>query len=207
MARRDLTRAAEILAGKGGTKGPFRDDKWNSGTVRDTQRPTGWESASALDSLVPPGDGTERNNVSVPPFHHPVGVERGTRGTASDATAGSSCSRCAHVSRYGNCGEAVAAGLAERFGLARHPKDGSGCLVFTHQSTELEVRAARLLTAGAIEPADLELLCERQNAHPAEEWGQLLDWCEAAVRDVAAAGELGAFPVRLLAATGSARSH
>ena len=40
--------------------------------------------------------------------------------------------------------------------------------------------------AGAIEPADGNLVRARQHAHPVEEWAQLLDWCEAAAPERAA---------------------
>jgi hypothetical protein len=200
MAQRDLTRAAEILAGKGGTKGPFRDGEWNSGTARDTQQPIGQKGAPALDSLVPLGDGTERNNVSVPLFHPPLGVERGTRGTADDVqTTSSSCTRCVHVTPYGNCGEPVAAGLVEHFGIVRHPADGRGCVAFAAREPAGDPRApahfsigdrlARLRALGAIDQADAELVRERFDARSAGEWLALLDWCEAAVCDGAPACE------------------
>jgi hypothetical protein len=119
-------------------------------------------------------------------------VGHGTRGTAEHVgTAPGGCVWCAHATRYGNCGEPVAAGLLERFGLVRHPDGGRGCPAFTRPPSELEARAALLLVAGAIEPADLELLRERQGAHQAGEWSQLLSWCEAAARDAALAGEIG----------------
>lgn len=90
------------------------------------------------------------------------------------------CADCAHVTRYGNCGEPVAADLLEHFGLVRHPGDGRGCPAFARRPTDLEVRAAQLLAAGLIEHADLELVRERQQAHEAGEWATLLGWCETA---------------------------
>jgi hypothetical protein len=101
------------------------------------------------------------------------------------------CADCTHATRYGNCSEPVAAGLLERFGLVRHPEAGCGCPASTRRPGELEARATRLLAAGAIEPADLEVLRERQSAHQAGEWSQLFNWCEAAARDAALAGETG----------------
>jgi hypothetical protein len=38
-----------------------------------------------------------------------------------------SCRDCRHVTRYGNCGEPVEAGIASKFELVRHPRDGAGC--------------------------------------------------------------------------------
>ncbi|MCL4182842.1 MAG: hypothetical protein KJ011_05285 [Burkholderiaceae bacterium] len=115
------------------------------------------------------------------------------------------CVDCAHATRYGNCGEPVAAGLAERFGLVRHPEDGRGCPVFTRRPTELEARAARLLAVGAIEPADLELVRVCQHAHAAGDWAKPLGWCEASARDAAAAGEAGA-PVSIAATPASSQA-
>lgn len=96
------------------------------------------------------------------------------------------CPSCVRTSRFGNCTEPVAAGLADRFVLVRHPADGLGCPAFLARRTELEERAARLQACGAIKPADADLVRERQHAHPAEEWAQLLDWCEAAAPERAA---------------------
>lgn len=196
MARRDLTRAAEILAGRRGTNPCPKGYLWDSGTEWDNDAAAACEPAPMLDSTVPQTDGTTRDNVSVPLSHTPLGVGHGTRETAEHASNGQrtddrSCVRCAHVTRYGNCSEPVVAGLVERFGLVRHPEGGRDCPAFKPHPTELEVRAARLLAAGTIEPADLELLRERQNAHPAGEWGQMLDWCEAAARDATVAGDAG----------------
>jgi len=213
MAQRDLTRAAEILAGRRGTNPCPKGYPWDNGTARDSQQPTDEKRTPVLDSSVPPIDGTSRDNVPVPLSHHPIGVGHGTRGTAGDVrAAASSCSECAHVTRYGNCGEPVAAGLVEHFGLVRHPGDGRGCVAFAARggepagdprayahflirgrlarpAMELDQRLALLLAAGAIDDADAQLVRERFDAHPAEEWLTLLDWCEAAVLDAATAGE------------------
>lgn len=89
------------------------------------------------------------------------------------------CTDCTHVTRYGNCGEPVAAGLVEHFGLVRHPDDSRGCPAFARQPSELEAHAAKLLALGAIDDADAALVGERWHACP-EEWAQLLDCCEAA---------------------------
>lgn len=121
----------------------------------------------------------------------------------------SACARCAHVTRYGNCGEPVAAGLVEHFGLVRHP-DGRGCVAFkarepagdprapahflirgrlARPAMELDQRLALLLAAGAINDDEVELVRERFDAHSAEEWLTLLAWCEAAACDAAPACE------------------
>lgn len=211
MARRDLTRAFEILAGKRETNPLSHGVGVRRETARDTKPPDLPEAASGLDSAVSPSHETPWDKVPVSLSHTPLGVRHETPETAERDSADRDgaferCTRCAHVTRYGNCGEPVAAGLLERFGLVRHPEDGRGCPAFTRQPTDLDERAVRLLAAGAIEPADLGLLCERQNAHPADEWGQLLDWCEAVACDGAAVGETG-LPARSLAATKSDRSY
>lgn len=100
------------------------------------------------------------------------------------------CVRCTHVTRYGNCSEPVAAGLVERFGLARHPEDGRSCPAFARQPTDLDERAVRLLAVGAIEPADVELVRERGHVWRSDEAARLLDWCEATARDAAPACEV-----------------
>jgi hypothetical protein len=46
------------------------------------------------------------------------------------ASTVTSCTRCVHASAYGNCGEPVRAGLAERFMLVKHPDGGVGCAAF-----------------------------------------------------------------------------
>lgn len=89
------------------------------------------------------------------------------------------CAACRHVTRYGNCGEPVAAGLVEHFGLVRHPDGGRGCPAFTRRRTDLEARAARLLAAGAIDQEDADLVRERWHLH-SDEWRILLDYCAAA---------------------------
>lgn len=209
MARRDLTRAAEILAGKAwdkrGTNPCPTGTPWDNGTAWDSQHPTGAKPAPILDSSVPPTDGTTRDNVSVPLSHHPLGVGHGTRGTADGVrTASASCAQCVHVTRYGNCGEPVAAGLVEHFGLVRHPDDGRGCVAFAARAHEpgggprapahfpigaqhLGHRLAQLLAVGAISDAEAELVRERFDADSAAEWSLLLEWCEVAVRDAAPA--------------------
>lgn len=202
MAQRDLTRAAEILAGKAwdkrGTNPCPTGTPWDNGTASDSQHATGSKPAPTLDSSVPPTDGTTRDNVSVPLSHHPLGVGHGTRGTADGVrTASASCAQCVRVTRYGNCGEPVAAGLVEHFGLVRHPDEGRGCVAFAGEpggdrrapahfpigGRPLEHLLARLVAAGAINDAEAELVRERFDVHSAEEWLLLLDWCEAAVRD------------------------
>jgi len=37
------------------------------------------------------------------------------------------CQQCAHVTRYGNCGDPVAAGLTGTFMLVPHPHAGAAC--------------------------------------------------------------------------------
>ncbi len=206
MAQRDLTRAAEILAGKAwdkrGTNPCPTGTPWDNGTAWDSQHATGSKPAPTLDSSVPPTDGTTRDNVSVPLSHHPLGVGHGTRGTADGVrTASASCAQCVRVTRYGNCGEPVAAGLVEHFGLVRHPDEGRGCVAFAGEpggdrrapahfpigTQHLGHRLACLLAAGAINDDEAELVRERFDVHSAEEWLTLLGWCEAAVRDVAPA--------------------
>lgn len=58
------------------------------------------------------------------------------------------CVKCARVSKFGNCAEPVAAGLAERFMLVRHPSAGTGCAAFAAQVApevqKLHLRADRL---------------------------------------------------------------
>lgn len=90
MARRDLTKAAEILSGNRGTKPLSQGVPWDRGTARDNDTETGRKPAPMLDSAVPRNDGTTRDNVSVPLSHTPLGVGRGTSGTDSD---GQDCSR------------------------------------------------------------------------------------------------------------------
>jgi hypothetical protein len=40
------------------------------------------------------------------------------------------CALCQHATRYGNCAEPIAAGLADRFCLVAHPSGGTGCKHF-----------------------------------------------------------------------------
>ena len=42
-----------------------------------------------------------------------------------------SCAVCVHVSRYGACGDPVAAGLSDRFQIVAHHEGGRGCPHFT----------------------------------------------------------------------------
>lgn len=59
----------------------------------------------------------------------------------------------------------------------------------TAHSSLTASRLAHLLRVGAIDDLDADLVRARFDAHPAEEWSTLLDWCEAAVRDAATACE------------------
>lgn len=95
---------------------------------------------------------------------------------AADRTAPSaSCATCRHRSAYGNCGEPVAAGLAERFQLTRHPSEGVGCPAYEHP---IEVRLARLLALGALDEADARQVRARYRVYPVE-WDVVLDAIEA----------------------------
>lgn len=117
------------------------------------------------------------------------GFAKGARQSAEEVVMPApitGCPNCVRTSRFGNCTEPVAAGLADRFVLVRHPAGGRGCPTYLARRTELDERAARLLACGAIEPADVDLVRERQHAQPAEEWAHLLDWCEAAAPERAA---------------------
>lgn len=89
MARRDLTKAAEILSGNRGTKPQSHATPWDSGTGRDSDAETGRKPAPIQDSSVPRSDGTTRDNVSVPLSHTPLGVGHGTRGTVAGQKDGS----------------------------------------------------------------------------------------------------------------------
>lgn len=67
-----------------------------------------------------------------------------------------SCSRCRYMSVYANCGQPVAAGLAPRFMLVRHPDAGRGCPAFLPHRAPLEARAERMLKVGLIGLDDLD---------------------------------------------------
>ena len=54
---------------------------------------------------------------------------------AVELTVEASCKRCRHVTRYGNCGVPVEAGLANRFVLTNHAAGGRGCAAFQTEAT------------------------------------------------------------------------
>lgn len=84
------------------------------------------------------------------------------------------CATCRHRSRFGNCGEPVAAGLVETFRLERHPTGGSGCAVFDRKPIVAEYRVAALLDAGLLDQDDATLIRLRYDDDP-DQWDQLLD--------------------------------
>ena len=45
------------------------------------------------------------------------------------------CMHCRHVTRFGNCGTPVEAGLANRFVLIKHAAGGQGCAAFQPEAT------------------------------------------------------------------------
>lgn len=100
--------------------------------------------------------------------------------TADDPVAGSaSRPGCGYTSAFGNCTEPVAAGLAERFMLVKHPDGEHGCGSFAHDPLAIELRLAELLALGAIDAADADL-CRRRYSTDSATWDLLLSACELA---------------------------
>lgn len=93
-----------------------------------------------------------------------------------------SCSRCRHMTVYGNCAQPVRAGLTQRFMLIRHREGGAGCRAFEPHRTPLEGRVERLFRAGIIGIADRDEALALLRAGRGDELAGLLDQCEAEAR-------------------------
>lgn len=93
-----------------------------------------------------------------------------------------SCSTCRHSTRFGNCGEPVAAGLAEVFRLERHPTGGEGCAVFEVRRIAAEHRVEALLSAGLLDQDDAALIRQRYDDDP-QQWDRLLDDIERTAQE------------------------
>lgn len=65
------------------------------------------------------------------------------RTDSADLTTGD-CTHCRLVSRFGNCGDPVAAGLGETFRLIAHPRGGRGCAAYAPINVEAGVAFWRL---------------------------------------------------------------
>lgn len=75
------------------------------------------------------------------------------RSARAEPAAGD-CASCRSVSRFGNCGDPVAAGLGATFRLIAHPRGGQGCPAYAPVNVEAGVAYWRLHRAhGAVDLA------------------------------------------------------
>lgn len=73
--------------------------------------------------------------------------------SARGASSGD-CATCRACSRFGNCGDPVAAGLSDRFGLIAHPGGGRGCPAYSPVNVDRDVSYWRIhLPDGTIDLA------------------------------------------------------
>lgn len=110
-------------------------------------------------------------------------LRRAASGAPGERAA--ACATCRHRTRYGNCGEPVAAGISRTFEIVRHPSGGAGCSVHElppHCEPPIESRLAALVAMGALDQAEADL-CRDRYADCPSEWEALLDWCELAATE------------------------
>lgn len=91
-----------------------------------------------------------------------------------------SCSRCRHRTAFGACGQPVAAGLAPRFQIVKHPAGGAGCPAFRPHRSPLEARVERLVRSGVLGLDDRDEALALLRAERGDELAQLLDLVERA---------------------------
>lgn len=121
----------------------------------DVPRPLAGDAGGA-QAGARPVHAPARRPARVEPIGEPIGEP-----------AAGDCASCRLVSRFGNCGDPVAAGLGETFRLIAHPCGGRGCPAYAPVNVEAGVSYWRLHRPhGAVDLA----VCPPQPAWRVRRW-------------------------------------
>lgn len=96
------------------------------------------------------------------------------------------CKQCLHETKFGNCGEPVAASLSNTFKLIAHPRFGKGCKAFKDKAIRTSHDFCALideaLSQGAISALEAQQVHEAiaqqaNNQAYLDDWVQLIQQC------------------------------